>query len=370
MVRYRHNDRICIPCNMLCMKQRAVAICMLALLLTTAIASTGMSTETEKQSEEMQGARLRIIPIHWGADIFDVAPLPNSVDWRAGYKCSVFGLVWTYFAVWDCTPVAYSDAGYDPSPKYTYWISSNYSMDDAKRGFWNEHGRWFLLGLLALSVVGLVSEALEKKSPPMPKQPTFRRPVIAPGRPLPQQISQQPANLPSEPISDLGMKWLAAVKVLGRVKGTKYNLGALLRDCKHDAISLEGNTLVSRFANRANFERIQQEMTNPESRMKVAEAVTAAFGTVYEIRFTSPWEVDGTIEVPLVRVASSTFAGMTSKSTRLDSIGLSARVLNCLERQGITQVREVNEMSDGELLAIKYFGRAGLAELRDKVSRL
>jgi hypothetical protein len=352
------------------MKQRHVAICMLALLLVTALASTGMSTETEKQSEEIDGVRLRIIPIHWGADIFDVAPLPNSAGWRAGYKCSVFGLLWTYFAVWDCNPVAYSDAGYDPSREYAQWISRNYSMDDAKRGFWNEHGRWFLFGFLVLGVAGSISEALEKKGPSTPKQPTFRRPVIAPGRPLPQQIFQQPANLPSEPISDLGMKWLAAVKVLGRVKGTKYNLGALLRDCKHDAISLEGNTLVSRFANRANFERIQQEMTNPESRMKVAEAVTAAFGTVYEIRFTSPWEVDGTIEVPLVKVASSTFAGMTSKSTRLDSIGLSARVLNCLERQGITQVREVNEMSDGELLAIKYFGQAGLAELRNKVSRL
>ena len=114
---------------------------MLALLLVTAFASTGMSTETEKQPPEIHGVRLRIIPIHWGADIFDVGPSPNSAAWRAGYKCSVFGLVWTYFAVWDCTPVVYSDAGYDPSPEYTYWISSNYSMDDAKRGFWNEHGR-------------------------------------------------------------------------------------------------------------------------------------------------------------------------------------------------------------------------------------
>ena len=60
----------------------------------------------------------------------------------------------------------------------------------------------------------------------------------------------------------------------------------------------------------------------------------------------------------------------TPQQVALASIGLSARVLNCLERQGITQVREVNEMSDGELLAIKYFGRAGLSELRDKVSRL
>jgi len=48
----------------------------------------------------------------------------------------------------------------------------------------------------------------------------------------------------------------------------------------------------------------------------------------------------------------------------LDSIGLSNRVLNCLEEAGITQVREVIEMSDAELLAIDRFGKAALVELR------
>ena len=50
--------------------------------------------------------------------------------------------------------------------------------------------------------------------------------------------------------------------------------------------------------------------------------------------------------------------------TSLDSIGLSNRVLNCLEGAGITQVREVIEMSDAELLAIDRFGKTALVELR------
>ena len=39
------------------MTQEAVAICMLALLLATALESTGMSTEAEKQSPEMHAVR-------------------------------------------------------------------------------------------------------------------------------------------------------------------------------------------------------------------------------------------------------------------------------------------------------------------------
>ncbi|MEE8464920.1 MAG: hypothetical protein V3S68_00480, partial [Dehalococcoidia bacterium] len=65
-----------------------------------------------------------------------------------------------------------------------------------------------------------------------------------------------------------------------------YNLGALLRDCKPNAISLDGDTLVLGFSNRANLERMQEEMEDPASRRRVSEAVADAFGATHEFRLT------------------------------------------------------------------------------------
>jgi DNA polymerase-3 subunit gamma/tau len=102
-------------------------------------------------------------------------------------------------------------------------------------------------------------------------------------RPTP---SQRRPTLDPEPISELGTQWLAAVKVLNRLKGKKYNLGALLRDCKPNAVSLEGNTLVLGFSNKANLERMLEEMDDPGSRRQVSQAVTDSFGATYEFQLT------------------------------------------------------------------------------------
>ncbi len=114
-----------------------------------------------------------------------------------------------------------------------------------------------------------------------------RRPTatesVANARPTP--VQRQSAPDPA-PISELGIQWLAAVKVLNRLKGKKYNLGALLRDCKPNAVSLEGNILVLGFSNKANLERMQEEMDDPGSRKHVSQAVTDSFGTTYEFRLT------------------------------------------------------------------------------------
>ena len=110
--------------------------------------------------------------------------------------------------------------------------------------------------------------AAERPAATAPAQPTSQR------RPAPD----------TGPISELGVQWLAALKVLGRLKGKKYNLGALLRDCKANAVSLDGNTLVLGFSNKANLERMQEEMDDPGSRRQVSDAVAEAFGTAYELR--------------------------------------------------------------------------------------
>ena len=103
---------------------------------------------------------------------------------------------------------------------------------------------------------------------------------------------------------------MTAVKALGRHKGKKYNLGALLRDCKANAIFLEGEVLVLPFTNKANLERMQEEMDDPNSRNRVTEAVTTSFGTPYDFKLTlangngvGNNNTQSTQQSPLVRAA-------------------------------------------------------------------
>ena len=119
---------------------------------------------------------------------------------------------------------------------------------------------------------------VEDPGPPAAARPAARAPV--------QPSSQRRAAPDPAPVSDIGVQWLAAVKVLARHKGKKYNLGALLRDCKANAVTLDGNTLVLGFSNKANLERMQEEMGDPASRRRVSEAVADSFGVTYELRLT------------------------------------------------------------------------------------
>ena len=158
---------------------------------------------------------------------------------------------------------------------------------------------------LELAVVEICEDTAPPPAQPVPAT-AMTTAAPSPGRtpaPSPAPNNTQPAAKTSQnprsgavqqrrpapdtaPISELGTQWLAAVKVLGRHKGKKYNLGALLRDCKANAVSLDANTLVLGFSNKANLERMQEEMEDPGSRRQVSEAVTNVFGATYELRLT------------------------------------------------------------------------------------
>ena len=56
-----------------------------------------------------------------------------------------------------------------------------------------------------------------------------------------------------------------------------------------------------------------------------------------------------------------------SDADHLTTLGLSPRTLNSLLRAHITQVGEVKEMTNEELLKVRNLGDKGLAELREKV---
>jgi DNA polymerase-3 subunit gamma/tau len=161
-------------------------------------------------------------------------------------------------------------------------------------------------------------------SGPPPAQRRAAEPAAA--RPAANNQGQPPAQrrpaADAAPISELGAHWLAAIKVLNRHKGKKYNLGALLRDCKANAVFLEENTLVLGFSNKANLERMQEEMDDPGSRRQVSEAVTETFGATYEFRLAMANGVGAT--------ANTAKTAQQSSLVRT-ALGMGARVLEEIE---------------------------------------
>ena len=119
-----------------------------------------------------------------------------------------------------------------------------------------------------------------------PRPPARQAPPARPPQPAPAQ--QRPAS-PRAPVAAEGSvaaNWTIVVKALGRHKGKKYNLGALLRDCKAADVSIVDNTLVLPFTHRANLERMQEEIGDPKCRTLVGDAVSQTFGETYEFRLT------------------------------------------------------------------------------------
>lgn len=162
-------------------------------------------------------------------------------------------------------------------------------------------------------------------APPRDGGPSRGSPANAPGgtgrsAPPPGRTAQGsapppgPAAAPGDPAGpgagdDMRSRWQGTVKALGRCKGREFNLGALLRDCLSDNVTIEGETLVLPFRNGSNLERMQREMEDPNNRKMVAEAVERFFGTPYELRMTlledngSNGPSRSTQQSPLVRAA-------------------------------------------------------------------
>ena len=139
--------------------------------------------------------------------------------------------------------------------------------------------------------------------PPVPEAP----PVTSDTAPNQPAGSLPTADLPAD--GDLRTRWMATVKALNRYKGKKYNLGALLRDCKSESIVFEGETMILSFSHRTNMERMQEEMEDPNGRRMVAEAVEKFFGTAYTFKLVllnQPGDSGSTRSAqqsPLVRAA-------------------------------------------------------------------
>ena len=113
--------------------------------------------------------------------------------------------------------------------------------------------------------------------PSSPSQPS-RQP--APSAP-PADNRPAPARAPAAAPDSLQGRWEQAVRQLGRSKGSKYNLGALLRDCRSNSVHLadDDSTLVLPFSNAANFDRMQEELNDPRVRDTIEQAIEQSFGS-------------------------------------------------------------------------------------------
>ena len=152
-----------------------------------------------------------------------------------------------------------------------------------------------------------------------------------PDRPAPNTASGDRPARPGEPTpaaapvaeDSFQGRWLATVRALGRCKGKKYNLGALLRDCRVESVSLEEGTLVLPFNHRTNMERMQEEMDEPNGHRMVTEAVAKCFGESYGFKLTLNGEPGNGEEAhrpaqrsPLVRTAMGMGARIVEETTQ------------------------------------------------------
>ena len=136
--------------------------------------------------------------------------------------------------------------------------------------------------------------------PPPPPAPPSGTPSREPVRRDPPQRTSQPPpaadpsrRTPAEPAAgqqtaprnaaapdSLQGRWEQAVRQLAREKGSKYNLGALLRDCRPNSVHLSDDaaTLVLPFTNAANLDRMQEELNDPRVRDTIEQAIEQCFG--------------------------------------------------------------------------------------------
>ncbi len=115
----------------------------------------------------------------------------------------------------------------------------------------------------------------QRSQRPASGPPSSRQPPPGNGGPPPAR-SPMPAAAPDS----LPGRWGEVVRRLGREKGSKYNLGALLRDCRPDSVHLSDDnaTLVLPFSNAANLDRMQEELNDRRVRDTIEQAIEQCFG--------------------------------------------------------------------------------------------
>ena len=101
-------------------------------------------------------------------------------------------------------------------------------------------------------------------------------------------VAAEPLSREASPTADENSihlsveQWEGLCRTLKRFRGRKFVLGSLLLDCR-DRYT-QGDTLVLLFRNRANRDRLQEELEHPPSQQALQEAVQAALGRDYRLK--------------------------------------------------------------------------------------
>lgn len=105
-----------------------------------------------------------------GEEAFATGPLPVPFDeieelegYQAGYICNIKGVLWSYFSVDDCKPVAFKDDTYTDDPELVAAITAKYTEADMQRGIWGRFGWMLLAGLVGIGVLIWIKEAVTGK---------------------------------------------------------------------------------------------------------------------------------------------------------------------------------------------------------------
>ncbi len=160
------------------------------------------------------------------------------------------------------------------------------------------------------------AEALTYDKKPENIPPAEPTPAIQHEAPTPMPMSSSKDHQEPTPVSSLqsttssmeiaAEQWGTLVRTLSRYKGRRFNVGALLRDCKSHY--LDSETLVLAFSHRSHLERMQQELDDPQSLMKIKEALAQSLGSSYQVSLTIDGDAESTpqsspTDSPLVRAA-------------------------------------------------------------------
>ena len=123
---------------------------------------------------------------------------------------------------------------------------------------------------------------------PQPKHASHTPSLAPQSSPISRPKKDIPNSNPAPVLMDDSQisqdEWNALVTTLSRHKGKRFNMGALLRDCKTPYIANE--TLILPFSHRSHLERMQNELEGPESRNAMEDILQQVLGSPYTIELT------------------------------------------------------------------------------------
>ena len=132
-------------------------------------------------------------------------------------------------------------------------------------------------------------------------KPAAKAPSNAP-QPDQTEVDRPPAPVAPNPggvEGPLQEQWGAMIRALSRYKGRRFNIGALLRDCRNPRI--EDETLVLEFAHRSHLERMQEEVDDPQGQRAVEEALVKLLGRSYQLKIVQSGDAGTPNSTPVAR---------------------------------------------------------------------